>query len=67
MMEIARTAKRSRASAGQTFHLFQRHSFVGFVVEVKRAAATRVVAHDTFENYGGAIFGAFQRGKNQPG
>src|SRR5665213_2104915 len=43
---------------GQLVHLLQRHLFIGFVIEVERAAAARVVAHDTVEDYDSAVLSA---------
>ena len=39
----------------QRFHLFQRHRFIGFIVQIERAPATGVVPHDAIEDHGRAI------------
>ena len=44
-------------AVGDFVHLLQRHFLIGFVIEMERLAATRVIADDAVEDDNGAIFG----------
>ena len=52
------------ASLASALHFLQRHLFVGFVIEVKRLAPARLVAHDSFEDQSRAILAALERVHN---
>src|SRR5580704_1784290 len=44
----------------QRFHLFESHFRIGFVIQIKSAAAASVIADYSFEDYSSAIFGLFE-------
>lgn len=41
-------------------HFDERHRLVGFVFEIKRTFAARMIANDAFKHGNGAVFSGFQ-------